>query len=138
MSWRRSATGWIALGLALDTALAVLDLALGDGVTLIGLLVAGPLVASMSAHLRGTAGVSLYSVALAVGLGPPNGIFATADHAARCAGVLAFGGLSLWLAWLRLERERGIKRLAIQRAIAQALADSITPAAAGPALLGTL
>jgi diguanylate cyclase (GGDEF)-like protein/PAS domain S-box-containing protein len=138
MVWTRSGPVWIAAGLALDTVLAVLDLALGSGVTLIGLLVAGPLVASMSAQLRGTACVSLYAFALAVGLGPPNGIWASADHAARCAGVLAGGGLSVWLAWLRLDRERSIKRLAIQRAIAQALSESTTLTQAGPVILRTL
>jgi diguanylate cyclase (GGDEF)-like protein/PAS domain S-box-containing protein len=138
MNSRRTAGAWIVAGLALDTALAVLDLALGPDVTLIGLLVAGPLVASMSAQLRGTAWVSLYGFAVAAGLGAPNDIWASADHAARCAGVLAGGGLSVWLAWLQLDRERSIKRLAIQRAIAQALAESSTLAEAGPVILRTL
>jgi PAS domain-containing protein len=138
MTWKRSGPVWIVAGLALDTMLAVLDLALGSDVTLIGLLVAGPLVASMSAQLRGTACVSLYGFALAVGLGPSNGTWASADHAARCAGVLAGGGLSVWLAWLRLDRERSNKRLAIQHAIAQALSESTTLAEAGPVILRTL
>jgi hypothetical protein len=138
MTWKRSGPVWIVAGLALDTMLAVLDLALGPDVTLIGLLVAGPLVASMSAQLRGTACVSLYGFALAVGLGPSNGIWASADQAARCAGVLAGGGLSVWLAWLRLDRERSNKRLAIQHAIAQALSESTTLAEAGPVILRTL
>ena len=137
-TWKRSGPVWIVAGLTLDTMLAVLDLALGPDVTLIGLLVSGSLVASMSAQLRGTACVSLYGFALAVGLGPFNGIWVSADHAARCAGVLAGGGLSVWLAWLQLERERSNNRLAIQHAIAQALSESTTLAEAGPVILRTL
>ena len=138
VTWKRSGPVWIVAGLALDTMLAVLDLALGPGVTLIGLLVAGPLVASMSAQLRGTACVAVYGFALAVGLGPSNGIWASVDQAARSAGVLAGGGLSVWLAWLRLDRERSNKLLAIQHAIAQALSESATLAEAAPVVLRRL
>ena len=102
MAWKRSGPVWLVAGLVLVTALAVLDLALGTEVGLIGLLVAGSLVASMSAQPRGTAWVSLYGFALAIGLGASNDAWATADHASRCAGVFAGGGLSVWLAWLGL------------------------------------
>ena len=138
MAWKRSGPVWLVAGLVLVTALAVLDLALGSDVALIGLLVAGSLVASMSAQPRGTAWVSLYGFALAIGLGAPNDAWATAEHAARCAGVFAGGGLSVWLAWLGLDRERRITRLAVQRAIAQALSETTTLAQAGPLILRTL
>src|SRR5215212_159066 len=124
MTAKGSGAAWVVGGLAADTAIAVLDLALGTGVTLIGLLIAGPLIASMSAQIRATAGVAAYGVALAAALGPANDIAAGADHAARSAGVIAGGVLSVWLARVILEREEGVERLAIQEAVAQVLAES--------------
>jgi len=138
MTAKASGAAWIAGGLAVDTALALVDLALGSEVTLIGVLVVGPLIASMSARIRGTAAVAVYGVAIAAALGPLNGMGASADHVGRGLGVIAGGALAVWVARLMFEREQSVQRLAIQEAVAQVLAQSSTLAEAAPAMLRTL
>jgi diguanylate cyclase (GGDEF)-like protein/PAS domain S-box-containing protein len=138
MTRKASGTRWLALGLGVDAVLALIDASLGADATLAGLLVTGPLLASISARVRGTALVSAVALALALVLGLVDGVSASADYIVRCSGVTAVGALAVWLAQLALERERATTRLAIQRAIAQALAASTTLAEAAPAILSAI
>src|ERR671914_584274 len=71
------------LGLAIATAIAVVDAAFGERLIIIGLLIAGPLVAALGATTRQTAIVAAYSLALGLLLGFPDEIFLETEHLTR-------------------------------------------------------
>jgi diguanylate cyclase (GGDEF)-like protein/PAS domain S-box-containing protein len=119
----RSGMRWVALGLALDTAIALVDAAAQTGLTLMGLLMVGPLVASLRARPRHTAFVGVYALGVAVVLGVGGPTWMSADHAGRCAVVAIGSALAVWLASLRADRERALQRLSVQQAAASALVD---------------
>ncbi len=70
MEGRRTA----AIGVLLVLAAALADIAAGEDVVLIPLLVVGPLVAAVRAPVRQVAAVSLLALVVAVPLGAANGI----------------------------------------------------------------
>jgi serine phosphatase RsbU (regulator of sigma subunit)/PAS domain-containing protein len=107
---KRQDTRWLALGVALATSLAVVDIALGGEAILIGLLVVVPLLVAAKAHARATAFATAYSVALALLLGIPDMDFGQLDHLLRIAVVLAGGSLAIWIASLRERTERAEQR----------------------------
>jgi serine phosphatase RsbU (regulator of sigma subunit)/PAS domain-containing protein len=112
---------WIGLSLALATTLAALDVALGAPV-LMTALVAPPLLAAARVGPRQTALVGLYSVALAVLLGVPDGSLGTPAHGVR-AGVVAVATLlAVWVAGLGQRLSQSRDQL---RAILEGVADAV-------------
>jgi hypothetical protein len=81
------AKNWSMLVAVLVTcAIALLDAQTGGHAILLGLLIAGPLLAAASLDAQPPAVIGLYAPGLAVLLGIPDGIFATTDHLLRCLG----------------------------------------------------
>lgn len=118
----------------LVTGVAALDLALHDQAILIGLVIVGPLVAATGTTPRRTMAVALYAFAWAVLLGVADEIFLTPDHVVRCSVVAVAGGLSVWAATLRADREEALRRVAhvaevAQRAILRPPPDRLGPMA---------
>jgi serine phosphatase RsbU (regulator of sigma subunit)/PAS domain-containing protein len=116
---------WVAIGLAIASALALLDILASGEAILIGLLVVAPLVTSVGASPRGTAVVAIHAVGLAVLLGFVNDIFGTVDHLLRMAVVAAGGGLGFWIAILREGAEHERERLAFLAEAGQRLDTSL-------------
>jgi PAS domain S-box-containing protein len=88
---RRSA---VVLGALLVVAVSVVDVVVGADVTLISLLVAGPLVAAWSAEPAGTGAVAALAVAAAVPLGQVSMSFLSIEHVVEIVGVALVGVLS--------------------------------------------
>jgi PAS domain S-box-containing protein len=103
---RLSLNRWTILSLAVVSFIAVVDWAGGRNVTLINLLVAGPLLESVRGTPRRSLMVGAYALVLAVLLGAANGILGTGDHWVRCAAVAAGGALAVWAASVRQSAER--------------------------------
>jgi cation:H+ antiporter len=83
--WRASRV-W-AVSMTVTTAIAGFDAATGRHATLIGLLAAGPCLALLSGKRLLTVLTSAWACCLAVVLGLPDGIWATATHFAFIAAV---------------------------------------------------
>ena len=79
---------WI-LGLAISLLVAAVDGALGNRITLIGLLIAGPCCVALTGRWVPTALTGLWATALAVALGIPDGIWGTAIHFTWLGAVAA-------------------------------------------------
>ena len=108
---RRAELLWTLVGLAATTGLAIVDAALGEDAILIGVLVAGPLLASLGASTRATALVVLYALVLGVLLGIPDEVFLEPnEHFTRLATIVVGGAISVWIA-----RARRRERVARQR-----------------------
>jgi hypothetical protein len=93
------------------SAIALLDAGTGDRAVLLGLLIAGPLLAAAGLDAPRTAMVGLYALGLAVLLGIPDGIVGTIDHLLGCLVVATGGGLGAWLAHRRTQQERTLGRV---------------------------
>jgi sigma-B regulation protein RsbU (phosphoserine phosphatase) len=93
------------------SAIALLDAWTGHRAILLGLLIAGPLLASASLDARPTAIVGLYALGLAVLLGIPDHIFGTTDHLLRCLGVATGAALGVFIAHRRAAQERALVRI---------------------------
>jgi diguanylate cyclase (GGDEF)-like protein/PAS domain S-box-containing protein len=119
---RRSAR-WLAIVLLATTAIAVGD-ALSPESAFIGLLLVGPLLASVRLGARATALVGLYAVGLAVALGVPPGIFGEGEHAFRVVLVGLGSCIAALVADRRERHEATAMRLAAQYAVARVLAES--------------
>lgn len=109
----------MAVAVVLVTVFALLDLAFHERAVLIGLLVVGPLVAATGTSARRTFAVAVYALVLAVVLGIPNDIFLTVDHVVRFSVIAVAGGLSVWAANLRTQREEAMRRVAHVAEVAQ-------------------
>ena len=94
---------------AVTTALAGLDAALGSSAVVIGLLFAGPLIAAFGASVRGTLTVGAYALALAVLLGAVDGIWLEGEHLSRIGTVALGVPIAAWIARARV-RERIARR----------------------------
>ena len=70
----------LALSMITAAAVAAADAATGHRVILIGLLVAGPLIAQLTGSWRATIVAGAWACGLAVVLGVPDGIWATGTH----------------------------------------------------------
>jgi phosphoserine phosphatase RsbU/P len=101
------------------SAIALLDAWTGAHAILLGLLIAGPLLASASLDTQPTAIVGLYALGLAVLLGIPDGIFATSDHLLRVLGVATGAALGVFIAHRRAERARALVRITRIAEVAQ-------------------
>jgi hypothetical protein len=96
--WRQESLlpGWSIgrlwrLSLILCAAIAACDAASGPHLILIGLLIAGPCCALLTARWGLTAAASCFALALGVVLGVPDQIFATVTQYAFLAAVAAVG-----------------------------------------------
>lgn len=124
----------LAACLALETGVALADLATGKSAALVGLLIVGPLCAAGLCSPRATLGLGAYAVSLAVVLGRVDGL-AGVDYVVRLLVVATGSGLAAWLAYGRARREEALLQLtqvaeAAQRAILRAI-----PRRAGPVSL---
>jgi serine phosphatase RsbU (regulator of sigma subunit) len=93
------------------SAVALLDAWTGARPVLLGLLIAGPLLAAANLHPLPTALVGLYALALAVLLGIPGGSFASTDHLLGCLVVATGAALGGFIAQRRAEQERALVRI---------------------------
>jgi hypothetical protein len=96
--WQRESVlpGWSTgrlwrLSLIVSAGVAACDAATGPHLILIGLLIAGPCCALLTARWALTAAASGFAVVLAVVLGVPDQIFATVTQYAFLAAVAAVG-----------------------------------------------
>jgi hypothetical protein len=77
----------LLVAVLVTSAIALADAWTGHHAILLGLLIAGPLLAAASLPIQATAIVGLYALGLAVLLGMPDGVFGTGDHLLRLLGV---------------------------------------------------
>jgi PAS domain S-box-containing protein len=118
----RRRAGWVALALALDTAIAAADLAFGGSLILITALAAGPVLAAARVGPVPTALVALYAVTLAALLGVVDGFFGDSDHLQRWAIASALSVLAVWMAALRERVHRAGDQM---RVILEGVADGV-------------
>jgi hypothetical protein len=85
---------WTVAALGVSTAVALADALLGRHLILIGLLIAGPMLAAVDLAGPRTVLVAGYALVLAVALGPVDGIWGTPDHLIRCLVVVVGGGFA--------------------------------------------
>ena len=121
--------------LALLGAVTVADVLAGSDISLLALLVAPPLVASLRLGPRQTAAVAALAVLAAVWLGAANDFLGDMEHVTRVLPVVVGGLLAIWLARLRAQRECVAILLAVQGAVARALNESATLGEATPRVL---
>jgi GAF domain-containing protein len=101
---------WTVIGALAATAIAVVDSFASRDALLIGVIVAGPLLAAFGASARATALVGAYSIALALAVGVPHDVFLEWDaHLTRVLTVVVGAALAVWMARAR-HRERAIRR----------------------------
>jgi phosphoserine phosphatase RsbU/P len=101
------------------SAIALLDAGTGDHASLLGLLIAGPLLAAASLDTQRTATVGLYALGLAVLLGIPDGLFATTDHLLGCLTVATGAALGAFLAHRRTQQQQLLLRVTRIAEVAQ-------------------
>ncbi len=101
------------------SAIALLDAGTGDRAILLGLLIAGPLLAAASLDAQRTATVGLYALGLAVLLGIPDGIVGTIDHLLGCLVVATGAALGALLAHRRTQQQRVLLRVSRIAEVAQ-------------------
>jgi serine phosphatase RsbU (regulator of sigma subunit)/PAS domain-containing protein len=106
-----------ALALGVTLAIVVLDLITSADVTLVPLLVAGPLLAAMTTDARGAAFVGGVSLVAAIALGIILGEGGTATHVVAISTVAVAAVLGPIIAGTR-ERQRAARRTA-ERALAR-------------------
>ena len=107
------------IAVLVTSAVALLDAWTGDRAVLLGLLIAGPLLAAAGLDGPRTAMVGLYALGLAVLLGIPDGIVGTTEHLLGCLVVATGGGLGAWLAHRRSQQERLLLRVSRIAEVAQ-------------------
>jgi sigma-B regulation protein RsbU (phosphoserine phosphatase) len=114
------AKNWSMLVAVLVTsAIALLDAWTGGHAILLGLLIAGPLLAAASLDAQPTAVIGLYALGLAVLLGIPDGIFTSTDHLLRCLGVATGAVLGVFIAHRCAQQERALVRITRIAEVAQ-------------------
>ena len=126
---------WIAVPLATIAIGAALDIALGPEVALIAILIVGPLLASLRLAPRPTAAVAGIAFAASLLLGFENEFFGESRHVTRVIPVALAGAIAVWLARLRVQRERAALFLVVQGSVSRILSESETLAVATPRLL---
>ncbi|MBA2504748.1 MAG: SpoIIE family protein phosphatase [Thermoleophilaceae bacterium] len=125
----------MVFALALTLLVALADIVVGGSALLVGLLIIGPLVASLRSSVAATGVIAAVAIAFAIAVGIPDMNFATGDHLSRVATVIVGSGLALLIARARSQREVATRFLAAQHAVARILAEAETLAAATPRLL---
>ena len=101
------------------SAIALLDAGTGGRAVLLGLLIAGPLLAAASLDAQRTALIGLYALGLAVLLGIPNSIVGTTDHLLGCLTVATGGALGAFLAHRRTQQQQLLLRVTRIAEVAQ-------------------
>jgi serine phosphatase RsbU (regulator of sigma subunit) len=101
------------------SAIALLDAGAGGRAVLLGLLIAGPLLAAASLDAQRTAIIGLYALGLAVLLGIPDGSFGTTDHLLGCLTVATGGGLGALLAHRHAQQQQLLLRVSRIAEVAQ-------------------
>ncbi len=127
---RRRERNWLAAAVAITTAIAAIDAASGESATMIGLLIAGPLLAGLVVPVRETVMVAVYALLLAVVLGWPDEIFGEVDHLSRIGTVVIGDAIAVAIA---LARARG--RLARRRYATLAEAGDIVQSTRDPEVM---
>jgi len=115
----RVETRWTVAAFGVTTVVAVVDAVLGDQLALIGLLIAGPLLAAVSLDGHRTGLVAVYALGLAVVLGSVDRIWGTPDHLVRCLIVAVGGGFATAIALRRTGRERRMAQITRVAEVAQ-------------------
>jgi sigma-B regulation protein RsbU (phosphoserine phosphatase) len=101
----------LLVAVLVTSVIALLDAWTGDRASLLGLLIAGPLLAAASLNAQRTALIGLYALGLAVLLGIPGGIFGTTEHLLGCLVVATGGGLGAVLAHRRTQQQQLLLRV---------------------------
>ena len=114
----------------MPTAVAAADIATGEQVVLVTLLILGPLLACIRLDARYAGGVAVYSVLLAIVVGVAIGEIGGGDHIVRTLVVAIGGALATAAAALRERAERARAEARASRdelaVILQGLADGVT------------
>jgi sigma-B regulation protein RsbU (phosphoserine phosphatase) len=109
----------LLVAVLVTSAIALLDAWASGRPSLLGLLIAGPLLAAASLDAKHTAIICLYALGLAVLLGIPDGSFGTTDHLLGCLVVATGGGLGTLLAHRRAQQQQLLLRVARIAEVAQ-------------------
>jgi phosphoserine phosphatase RsbU/P len=118
-SWVRAETQWTLAAVGITTAVAVADALLGARLVLIGLLIAGPMLAAIRLDGPRTGLVAAYALGLAVALRPVDHIWGTADHLVRCLVVAVGRGFATAIAFSRSGRARQLAQITRVAEVAQ-------------------
>ena len=133
-----AARRWTLGAAVLTTLIAGVDAALGSSAILTGLLVLGPLLAAARSGIRATAALAIYAVLLGFVGGLWNEIFLEREHFTRLAALAIGSGVAIWIAALRVARERTNDHLLAQNALAVTLVESRSLADATPRALESI
>jgi phosphoserine phosphatase RsbU/P len=128
---------WTVAALGVSTAVALADALLGRHLILIGLLIAGPMLAAVNLAGPRMVLVAGYALGLAVALGPIDGIWGTPDHLIRCLVVAVGGGFATAIAFRRTSRERRLAQITQVAEVAQRAILRPIPARLGPMTFAT-
>jgi phosphoserine phosphatase RsbU/P len=109
----------LLVALLVTSVIALLDAWASGRPILLGLLIAGPLLAAASLDAPRTAMVGLYALGLAVLLGIPGGSFGTTDHLLGCLVVAVGGALGALVAHRRAQQEQLLGRVTRIAEVAQ-------------------
>ena len=109
----------LTLAVAAETAIAAADATLGQHVILVGLLIAGPLLAAATLDHCRTVAVAGYAIALAIILSASDHIFGTADDYAQLLVVAAGVGFAIPAAYVRTQRQDALRRMTLIAEVAQ-------------------
>lgn len=125
---------------AVAVALGILglDAALGADTMLTGSFVAPPIIAAIGAGPRATARVLAISTVFALLSGILNNEFGTVDHLTRMLPVVLGGGLAVYVADLRSQREQTAMRLETQYGVARTFTEAGSLEEAVPRLLAAI
>ncbi len=135
---RRHHARLLAALAAAVAAIVAVDLLAGPAVSMIGVLVVAPLVASLWLSLVTTAVVGAVAVVIALALGVPNEFFGGTNHLTRVLPVVIATAVAVWTARLRADRERAVRLLALQGGVSLVLNESRTLSEAGPRILSVI
>jgi sigma-B regulation protein RsbU (phosphoserine phosphatase) len=109
----------ILVAVLVTSAIALLDAWTGRRAILLGLLIAGPLLAAASLDAQHTVIIGLYALGLAVLLGIPDGIVDSTDHLLGCLVVATGAALGALLAHRRIQQEQLLLRVTRIAEVAQ-------------------
>jgi phosphoserine phosphatase RsbU/P len=109
----------LLVAVLVTSVIALLDAWASGRPILLGLLIAGPLLAAASLDAPRTAMVGLYALGLAVLLGIPDGIVGTTEHLLGCLVVATGGALGALVAHRRVEQEQLLLRVTRIAEVAQ-------------------
>jgi sigma-B regulation protein RsbU (phosphoserine phosphatase) len=115
----RAKTRWMLAAVGVTTTVALTDALLRERLVLIGLLIAGPMLAAIRLDGPRTGLVAAYALGLAVVLGPVDHIWGTADQLVRCSVVAVGGGFATAIAFSRTGRERRLAQITQVAEVAQ-------------------